>query len=129
MTLSGYTVTQYRERDKLIDVDLRAPKSERIDPSKLTGRRSRRRTARAARHDRPRARHARIRRDLGTRSSTDRHRAGRRGEAPSIGVTRDIDAALATVRASLPAGYRIEIGGAAEESMKARPRSMRRCRS
>ena len=44
MTLSGYTVTQYRERDKLIDVDLRAPKSERIDPSKLTGR-SRRRTA------------------------------------------------------------------------------------
>ena len=37
MTLSGYTVTQYRERDKLIDVDLRAPKSERIDPSKLTG--------------------------------------------------------------------------------------------
>ena len=41
-----------------------------------------------------------------------------RGEAPSIGVTRDIDAALATVRASLPAGYRIEIGGAAEESMK-----------
>ena len=35
MTLSGYTVTQYRERDKLISVDLRAPKSERVDPAKL----------------------------------------------------------------------------------------------
>ncbi len=27
MSLSGYTVTQYRERDKLIDVDLRAPQA------------------------------------------------------------------------------------------------------
>src|SRR5450830_963744 len=35
MNLSGYTVTQYRERDKLISVDLRAPKSERVDPSRL----------------------------------------------------------------------------------------------
>ena len=35
MTLSGYTVTQYRERDKLISVDLRAPKSERVDPANL----------------------------------------------------------------------------------------------
>jgi len=35
MTLSGYTVTQYRERDKLIDVDLRAPTSERVDPGSL----------------------------------------------------------------------------------------------
>ncbi|RYP45339.1 hypothetical protein DL770_011419 [Monosporascus sp. CRB-9-2] len=37
MTLSGYTVTQYRERDKLINVDLRAPKTERVDPAKLAG--------------------------------------------------------------------------------------------
>ena len=35
MTLSGYTVTQYRERDKLIGVDLRAPKRERVDPRRL----------------------------------------------------------------------------------------------
>ncbi|MFX8258109.1 hypothetical protein ABTL23_19090, partial [Acinetobacter baumannii] len=35
--LSGYTVTQYRERDKLINVDLRAPKTERVDPAKLAG--------------------------------------------------------------------------------------------
>lgn len=37
MTLSGTTVTQYRERDKLIAVDLRAPKADRVDPAKLAG--------------------------------------------------------------------------------------------
>src|SRR5471032_1962227 len=59
MQLTGYTVTQYRERDKLISVDLRAPKSERVDPAKL-----------------------------------------------------------ATLRAGLPVGYRIEVGGPVEESEK-----------
>ncbi|HGF4018115.1 TPA: efflux RND transporter permease subunit, partial [Burkholderia cenocepacia] len=37
MTLSGTTVTQYRERDKLIAVDLRAPRADRVDPAKLAG--------------------------------------------------------------------------------------------
>ncbi|MFQ3546697.1 hypothetical protein Q7A53_21725, partial [Halobacillus rhizosphaerae] len=37
MTLSGTTVTQYRERDKLIAVDLRAPRADRVDPEKLAG--------------------------------------------------------------------------------------------
>ncbi|TEU73267.1 efflux RND transporter permease subunit, partial [Burkholderia cepacia] len=37
MTLSGTTVTQYRERDKLIAVDPRAPKADRVDPAKLAG--------------------------------------------------------------------------------------------
>ena len=47
MTLSGYTVTQYRERDKLISVDLRAPRA-RARRSRRGSRRSRcrRRTAR-----------------------------------------------------------------------------------
>ncbi|KAG1254168.1 hypothetical protein G6F68_010982 [Rhizopus microsporus] len=35
MTLSGYNVTQYRERDKLITVSLRAPRDERVDPGRL----------------------------------------------------------------------------------------------
>ena len=35
LTLSGYTVTQYRERDKLINVELRAPREERVDPARL----------------------------------------------------------------------------------------------
>ncbi len=35
MSLSGYTITQLRERDKLIGVDLRAPPAERVDPSQI----------------------------------------------------------------------------------------------
>ncbi|MFT9640373.1 efflux RND transporter permease subunit, partial [Alcaligenes phenolicus] len=120
MTLSGYTVTQYRERDKLVDVDLRAPKRERIDPSKLAG------LAIPTPHGPVplgTIGHVRDTLEYGVIWERDRQptvtvQADVRGEAPSIGVTRDIDAALATVRATLPAGYRIEIGGAAEESMK-----------
>ncbi|WP_175815527.1 efflux RND transporter permease subunit [Burkholderia diffusa] len=120
MTLSGYTVTQYRERDKLIDVDLRAPKSERIDPSKLAG------LAIPTPHGPVplgTIGHVRDTLEYGVIWERDRQptvtvQADVRGEAPSIGVTRDLDAALSTLRATLPAGYRIEIGGAAEESMK-----------
>src|SRR6185437_11330585 len=35
MSLTGYTITQFRERDKLIGVDLRAPERDRIDPSQI----------------------------------------------------------------------------------------------
>src|SRR5262249_37561477 len=35
MSLTGYTITQFRERDKLIDVDLRAPQPDRVDPSQI----------------------------------------------------------------------------------------------
>ncbi len=35
MSLSGYTITRFRERDKLIGVDLRAPPRERVDPSQI----------------------------------------------------------------------------------------------
>ncbi|GAU06761.1 efflux RND transporter permease subunit [Burkholderia stabilis] len=120
MTLSGYTVTQYRERDKLIDVDLRAPKSERIDPSKLAG------LAIPTPHGPVplgAIGHVRDTLEYGVIWERDRQptvtvQADVRGDAPSIGVTRDIDGALATLRATLPVGYRIEIGGSAEESMK-----------
>ncbi|WP_415873773.1 efflux RND transporter permease subunit [Burkholderia ubonensis] len=120
MTLSGYTVTQYRERDKLIDVDLRAPKSERLDPSRLAS------LAIPTPHGPVplgTIGHVRDTLEYGVIWERDRQptvtvQADVRGEAPSIGVTRDIDSAMATLRATLPAGYRIEIGGAAEESMK-----------
>ncbi|WP_415873951.1 efflux RND transporter permease subunit [Burkholderia ubonensis] len=120
MTLSGYTVTQYRERDKLIDVALRAPKRERIDPSQLAG------LAIPTPHGPVplgTIGHVRDTLEYGVIWERDRQptvtvQADVRGEAPSIGVTRDIDSAVATLRATLPAGYRIEIGGAAEESMK-----------
>ena len=120
MTLSGYTVTQYRERDKLINVDLRAPKTERVDPAKLAG----------LAMPTPNGPvplgalgHVQNKLEYGVIWERDRQptitvQADVRGNAQGIGVTRDIDQALAAERAKLPVGYRIQIGGAVEESVK-----------
>jgi len=120
MTLSGYTITQYRERDKLINVDLRAPKSERVDPAKLAG----------LAMPTPNGPvplgslgHVQNKLEYGVIWERDRQptitvQADVRGNAQGIGVTRDIDQALAAERAQLPVGYRIQIGGAVEESVK-----------
>ena len=120
MTLSGYTVTQYRERDKLINVDLRAPKTERVDPAKLAG----------LAMPTPNGPvplgalgHVQNKLEYGVIWERDRQptitvQADVRGNAQGIGVTRDIDQALAGERAKLPVGYRIQIGGAVEESVK-----------
>jgi multidrug efflux pump subunit AcrB len=120
MTLSGYTVTQYRERDKLINVDLRAPKSERVDPAKLT----------SLAIPTPNGAvplgslgHVRNTLEYGVIWERDRQptitvQADVRGDAQGIDVTRDIERALSAVRSKLPVGYRIEVGGAVEESVK-----------
>ncbi|CAL8474801.1 efflux RND transporter permease subunit [Caballeronia sp. S22] len=120
MTLSGYTVTQYRERDKLINVDLRAPKSERVDPAKLT----------SLAIPTPNGAvplgslgHVRNTLEYGVIWERDRQptitvQADVRGDAQGIDVTRDIEHALTAVRSKLPVGYRIEVGGAVEESVK-----------
>ena len=120
MTLSGYTVTQYRERDKLINVDLRAPKTERVDPARLAG----------LAMPTPNGPvplgalgHMQNKLEYGVIWERDRQptitvQADVRGNAQGIGVTRDIDQALAAERAKLPVGYRIQIGGAVEESVK-----------
>ncbi|ACC72682.1 efflux RND transporter permease subunit [Paraburkholderia phymatum] len=120
MTLSGYTVTQYRERDKLINVDLRAPNSERVDPAKLT-------SLAIPTPNGPvplgSLGHVRDTLEYGVIWERDRQptitvQADVRGDAQGIDVTHDIDHALATVRAKLPVGYRIDVGGAVEESVK-----------
>jgi multidrug efflux pump len=120
MTLSGYTVTQYRERDKLINVDLRAPKSERVDPAKLT-------SIAVPTPNGPvplgSLGHVRNSLEYGViwergRQPTITVQADVRGDAQGIDVTHDIDHALAAERAKLPIGYRIEVGGSVEESVK-----------
>jgi multidrug efflux pump subunit AcrB len=120
MTLSGYTVTQYRERDKLINVDLRAPKSERVDPAKLT-------SLAIPTPNGPvplgSVGHLRNTLEYGVIWQRDRQptitvQADVRGDAQGIDVTRDIEQALTAQQASLPVGYRIEVGGAVEESVK-----------
>ncbi|CAL8480772.1 efflux RND transporter permease subunit [Caballeronia sp. S22] len=120
MTLSGFTVTQYRERDKLINVDLRAPKSERVDPAKLTG-------LAIPTPNGPvplgSLGHVRNALEYGVIWQRDRQptitvQADVRGDAQGIDVTHDIENALATQRAKMPVGYRIDAGGAVEESVK-----------
>ncbi|CAB3770511.1 efflux RND transporter permease subunit [Paraburkholderia humisilvae] len=120
MTLSGYTITQYRERDKLIDVDLRAPRDERVDPAHLLSL-----AMPTPNGPVPLGTLGRMRNDLeyGVIWQRDRQptitvQSDVRANAQGIDVTNSVDRTLANVRASLPVGYRIEIGGAVEESAK-----------
>ncbi|MBD9431567.1 efflux RND transporter permease subunit [Achromobacter sp. ACM03] len=120
MTLSGYAVTQYRERDKLITVSLRAPQEERIDPARLA----------TLAMPTPNGAvplgslgHVRYDLEYGVIWERDRQptitvQADVAADAQGIDVTRAIDAKLNTLRAGLPVGYRIEVGGPVEESAK-----------
>jgi len=122
LALSGTPVTQFRERDKLIEVDLRWPQAQRVDTERLADLA----IPTAAGVTVPLTQLAKIdyRMDYGViwerdrqptitvRSDTARGKLG-------IDVTNAIDAHLGDLRASLPIGYRIEIGGAVENSMKA----------
>ncbi|MBJ9623582.1 efflux RND transporter permease subunit [Burkholderia multivorans] len=121
MTLSGTTVTQYRERDKLIAVDLRAAQPNRVDPAKLAGLAM------------PTPNGAVPLGSLGRFTPTleygviwerDRQptitvQSDVRAGAQGIDVTHAIDGKLNALRAQLPVGYRVEIGGSVEESAKA----------
>jgi multidrug efflux pump len=120
MTLSGYTVTQYRERDKLISVDLRAPAAERVDPAHLLSM-----AMPTPNGPVPLGALGHLANDLeyGVIWSRDRQptitvQSDVIAGAQGIDVTRDVERKLQTVRASLPTGYRIEVGGSVEESAK-----------
>ena len=122
MSLSGFTVTQYRERDRLIGVDLRAPPRDRLDPSRL----ERLGIPSAGGVAVPLASLGRFSYGLEYAVIWERDRqptvtvqADVVPGAQGIGVTRQVDAALAPLRAGLPAGYRVDIGGAVEENAKA----------
>ncbi len=120
MTLSGYTVTQYRERDKLINVDLRAPSSERVDPARVL-------TLAMPTPNGPVPLGAlgHLANDLEYGVIWERNRqptitvqSDVRPGAQGIDVTHDLERKLQTLRATLPEGYRIEVGGSVEESAK-----------
>lgn len=121
MNLSGQTISQYRVRDKLIAIDLRAPKNDRVDPSRM------------ASLSMPTPRGAVPLGSLGRftdgleygvvwerdRQPTVTVQSDIKAGAQGIDVTHAVDQALAQLRAHLPVGYRVEIGGAVEESVKA----------
>lgn len=121
MHLSGYTVTQYRERDKLISVDLRAPRSERVDPSRLTSL-----AMPTANGAVPLSTLGHIRNELEYGVIWERDRqptltvlADVRAGVQGIDVSNTLDQKLAELRRDLPVGYRIDVGGPVEENAKA----------
>ena len=122
MSLTGYTITQFRERDKLIGVDLRAPEHDRVDPSQIE------RLALPSQNGTavPLAAIGRFTYGLeyGVIWERDRQptitvQADVQHNAQGIDVTNRVDKALTSLRAQLPVGYRVEIGGSVEENAKA----------
>jgi multidrug efflux pump subunit AcrB len=122
MSLTGYTLTQFRERDKLIGVELRAPQADRIDPSQIERLAMPSQSGAAV----PLAALGRFTYGLEYGVVWERNReptitvqSDVRPGAQGIDVTGRIDKALAALRQTLPVGYRIEIGGSVEENAKA----------
>jgi multidrug efflux pump len=122
MSLTGYTITQFRERDKLIGVDLRMPERDRVDPSQIEHLALPSQNGTAV----PLAALGRFTYGLeyGVVWERDRQptitvQADVQHNAQGIDVTNRVDKALAQLRKQLPVGYRVEIGGSVEENAKA----------
>ncbi len=122
MSLTGYTITQFRERDKLIGVDLRAPERDRIDPSQIERLAIPSQSGVAV----PLAAlgHFTYGLEYGVVWERDRQptitvQSDVKNGAQGIDVTNRLFGALSDLRAHLPIGYRIDIGGAVEENAKA----------
>jgi multidrug efflux pump subunit AcrB len=121
-TLSGYTLAHLRKRDLLIPVELRSPPADRADPSSL----ERYALPSSSGAAIPLTALGRVRYDLeyGVIWERDREptitvQSDVRPPAQGLDVTQRIDHNLTELRAHLPAGYHIEIGGAVEQNAKA----------
>jgi multidrug efflux pump len=120
-SVSGLTVTQYRERDRLIDVVLRGAAAERAQLSFLKDLAIASKNGKAV----PITQIAELRYELEDgivwrrdRLPTITVRADVRGDAQGPDVAAGISPRLDTVRATLPLGYRIELGGAVEDATR-----------
>ena len=119
--LTGVAVTQMREGDQLIDVVARAAGDDRARISALADMNIHTSSGRYV----PLAQLAHIRYELEdgviarrNRLPTVSVRADLRDDIQAPVVTAQIDPQLDALRARLPAGFRIEAGGATEESAK-----------
>ncbi|AHX13757.1 multidrug transporter AcrB [Dyella jiangningensis] len=122
MTLSGTTVTQYRERDKLIAVDLRAPKADRVHPDQIE--RLAIPTPNGTAIPLSQLGHVTYGLEYGVIWERDRQptinvQSDVRNGAQGLDVTNAIDKKLGDIRSQLPVGYRIEVGGSVEQNQKA----------
>ncbi|MBI1171050.1 AcrB/AcrD/AcrF family protein [bacterium] len=120
--LSGVTVTQYREGTNLIDVVLRAPAADRSDPARLGDLTLLLPGGAAV----PLTQLAHItygfEEPILWRRNRDMALTVRADIVPGVQaptVSAEIEPLLAPIVKTLPAGYRIETGGAVEESAKA----------
>ncbi|CAG1008497.1 Nickel and cobalt resistance protein CnrA [Burkholderiales bacterium] len=119
--ISGVTATQYREGDRLIDVVLRGAPEERARVSFLKDLSIPTKGGKPV----PITQLAEIRYGLEegivwrrNRLPTITVRADVRGDAQGPDVANRIEPTLAPIRATLPLGYRIEMGGAVEDSAR-----------
>ena len=119
--LTGYSITQYREKDELIEVLARAESAERIDPGRI----GEINVATQSGKWIPLAQIATI--EYGfeegiiwrrNRQHTVTVRGDIRGDVQAPVVSTQVDPKLNALRAKLPPGYRIDMGGAIEESAK-----------
>jgi multidrug efflux pump len=122
MSLSGFTITQLRERDKLIAVELRAPPAERVSPSQIE--QMALPSASGVAIPLSQLGHFSYGLEYGIVWERDRQptitvEADVNGGAQGLDVTNDLDGKLNKLRAQLPLGYRIEVGGSVEENAKA----------
>jgi multidrug efflux pump len=120
--VSGATLAQYRERDRLIDVVIRAPLAERLSVTQLADLQLSSTNGKSI----PLAQVAHIQQVM------EEPIVRRYSRVPTLSVRADIvegtqapdiaaqiDPKLDAIRAKLPPGYRIEAGGAYEENTKA----------
>ena len=120
-SLNGYSVTTFRERDKSIEVLLRGAPDERARLSLLGDLAVPTRAGKSV----PLSQIAEIEHGLEAgviwrrnRLPTVTVRANVYGDMQAPAVTAQISPQLDAVRAKLPPGYRLETGGAVEESAK-----------
>ena len=119
--LTGATITQYREGIETIDVVARAIAAERVGLGDLANVNFRTATGGTVTLDQI----ARLKYELEepilwrrNREMQMQVRADIRDGTQAPVVTQQIEPTLAEIRARLPDGYRIEVGGAVEESAK-----------
>jgi multidrug efflux pump len=120
-SVSGFTVTSYREADRQIDVVLRGAAGERAQLSFLKDLAIPSRNGKAV----PITQIAEVRYELEEgivwrrdRLPTVTVRADVKGDAQGPDLTHRINPQLDPLRAELPFGYRIEVGGAVEDSAR-----------
>lgn len=118
--MTGYTATQYREGIELIDVVLRAGQDERVAADRLSELRLRGPSGPVPLSQVARLEYGLEEGILWTRSRdlALTVRADLRGNVQAPTVVAEIESVLGPLRAKLPTGYRIEVGGAVEESAK-----------